>query len=263
MTDEEKKTTITKPLDVGKVTTADGLTNFAAKPSIHSRIANAQKVREAQAVAAQGIPKFINFGRIFILPDCSGSMDSPADAAMSRGRNFQENAPTRLDMMKQAVAAYLQNCVPLANLVGVASFPEGAFATPSGNYADVRMQVDNLNSSGGTPMSEAMGYVLEAEKFTHAVLISDGCPDSTSEVEQLAREYKEKKITVDCVHIGGDTSGEALMKQVAEVTGGAYIKFTDTLSFAKTFQYLAPAKRGFLTAHKNPVALLGAAEVKL
>ena len=265
---DEVKDKLNKPLDVGKITTASGLTNFAAKPSIHSRIAAAEKIRAEQAATAAklGGTKFINFARIMIFPDSSGSMGSAADdseRSYARAQRGSGNFQSRLDMLKLAVDTYLQNCNPSLNVVGVASFPEGAFSEPTPLYATIRTSVAALEPNGGTPMHDAMGYCIESVSFNHGVLISDGCPDNSEEVLSLAKLYKTKNVTCDAVHIGSDRSGESLMKQVAEITGGAYIKFTDVASFAKSFSYLAPAKRGILSASKNPVALLGAADVKL
>lgn len=262
---DDVKDKLNKPLDLNVKTTAEGLTQFGVKPSIHSRIANAAKVREQQAAAQAKIggTKFINFGRIFIFPDASGSMDG---AAVETERNYNRsngNFETKITLLKKAVDSYLQNCTASINLVGVASFPEGAFASPTGDYNSIRRMVNELAAGGSTPMAEALGYCMETEQFTHGVLISDGCPDNQQEVISLAEQYKTKRITMDAVHIGSDRSGEDLMKRVAEITGGAYIKFTDVSAFAKAFQYLSPAKRGFLQAHNNPVALLGAYEVKL
>lgn len=262
---DDTKDKLNKPLDLNVKTTPEGLTQFGVKPSIHSRIASAAAKREEQAklVNSVGGSKFINFSRIFIFPDASGSMDGAAVESERSYARSKGTFETKLDLLKKAVDSYLQNCNCAINLVGVASFPEGAFASPSSDYTTLRQLVNTLTPDGSTPMADAMGYCFESEQFSHGVLISDGCPDNGPEVLSLAEQYKMKKITIDAVHIGNDRSGESLMKRVAEITGGAYIKFTDVSSFAKAFQFLAPAKRGFLQAHNNPVALLGAAEVKL
>lgn len=265
---DEVKDKLNKPLDLNVKTTASGLTQFGTKPSIHQRIAEGQRKREeqAQAQAKLGGTKFINFARIFIFPDSSGSMDGAADEserAYARAQRSGKSYATRLDLLKQAVDSYLTNCNASVNLVGVASFPEGAFSEPTGDYSKLRSIVNELMPNGSTPMADAMGYCYETQTFSHGVLISDGCPDNAEGVLELAKLYKEKRITCDAIHIGSDKSGEGLMKQVAELTGGAYIKFTDVTSFAKSLSFLAPAKRGLLAASKNPVALLGAAEVKL
>lgn len=214
--------------------------------SLHQRIANAPKVREAAQAQAASIPKFINFSKIFILPDCSGSMHG-----------------TSLDMLKTACDGYLTNCNPAINAVGVASFPEQAYNSPTSDYNLIRTIIQDLDADGGTPLADAMGYLIENEQFTHAVIISDGQANNLREAEICAQQFKEKKITCDCVHIGASQDGEALLKHIAEITGGAYIKFTDVSQFAKAFSYLSPAKRAQLTAHKNPIALLGCNEVKL
>jgi Mg-chelatase subunit ChlD len=215
---------------------------FGAKKSLHARISEAPKKREQLENTFKG---FINFQKVFLLPDCSGSM----------GGCF------KLDMLKQACSTYLDNCLPANNAIGVASFPEQAFASPGTDYNHVRDLVNSLCATGGTPLGDAMHYILSEEQFTHAVIISDGDADNAEEVRTLANMFKEKRITCDCVHIGDSHGGEELLKYVAATTGGTYIKFTDVSSFGRSFAYLAPAKRGLLQQHKNPVALLGAAEV--
>lgn len=224
--------------------------NFGAK-GLHARVAQAQNTPPL----ASSSNRFINFNRIFILPDTSGSMDSVYDGASAS------------ELSKQAIAEYLKNCNAtlnaVGNAVGIASFPELVFVPPTQNFADVLQQCEKLSPTGGTPLAEAFGYILEEEQFTHAVIISDGAAESPAECIGLARAYKTKNITVDTVHIGDSRGGEELLKQIAEITGGIYIKFTDVLSFAKNFAYLTPAKRTQLLTSANPIALLGASDVKL
>lgn len=228
---------------------------LGATKSLHQRVASAAVAPKTGPIGSGvgSIPRFINFNKIFILPDCSGSMAEHVDGA---------NA-TKIELLKQAVDTYLQNCFTGVNAVGVASFPEQAFASPSGDHSVVKGLIKELVADGGTPMADAMGYIHDNEQFTHAVLISDGCANDSRAVIEVANQFKVKGITCDCVHIGHDTSGETLLKEVAEITGGAYIKFTNVRAFATSFAFLAPAKRASLVAAKNPVALLGAAEVKL
>jgi uncharacterized protein with von Willebrand factor type A (vWA) domain len=114
-------------------------------------------------------------------------------------------------------------------------------------------------------MEEPLDYVLqEWTGVSHGIVISDGCPDVPEEVLRTAQAYKVKNIKLDAVHIGDkDEQGESLMKNIATITGGIYIKFTDVKAFADAFKFLTPKYRLQLTTSKDPIALLGAAEVKL
>lgn len=244
MTTEEKKddrVSINKPV------------NFGLK-GLHARVANRVNNPLVGGVAT-GVPggnaRMVNFGKIFIFPDTSGSMSSFYDGK------------TALELLKTATEDYIKNCNPITNHIGVASFPEAVFIQPTGNHLAVVQEIKKLEPDGGTPLHEAFGYVLENEPMTHAVIISDGDADSPGEVEQLARAYKQKNITVDTVHIGNSHHGEELLKHIAEITGGIYIKFDNVTNFSKAFSFLSPAKRVQLLTSKNPVALLGAGEVKL
>jgi Mg-chelatase subunit ChlD len=171
---------------------------------------------------------------------------------------------TKIEIMKQAVNKYLDDCNAVTNYVGLASFPEACYESPTGLHSRIRDLIKDLTPNGSTPMGAAMGYVLDNEPVTHGVIISDGCADGPDECIQIAHEYKAKAIKLDCVHIGDDTGGEETLKEIASITGGIYVKFSDMDSFRKNFQYLAPAKRSLLTAKGAAGAklLLGAGDVK-
>lgn len=245
MSDKRKDETFIDSVSNDKVVSSSKI-NFGAK-GLHARVAQAQNTPSL----TNSSNRFINFNRIFILPDTSGSMDSVYDGASAS------------ELSKQAIAEYLKNCNAALNAVGIASFPELVFVPPTNNHAVVLQECEKLSPTGGTPLAEAFGYILEEEQFTHAVIISDGDADSPTETLAIAKQYKAKNITVDTVHIGASQSGESLLKQIAETTGGIYVKFTDVHSFAKNFAYLTPAKRTQLLTSANPIALLGASDVKL
>lgn len=221
--------------------------------SLHARVAAAANNPQA-AIAVGGVvtsSRFVNFARVFILPDTSGSMTT------------RYGTKTASDLSKDAIAAYLRDSNPILHAVGIASFPEAVYVVPTQDYNSITSACAELSPIGSTPLADAFGYILEEEKFTHAVIISDGDADVPDDCIALAHNYKAKAITVDCVHIGSSKGGEVMLKQIAEITGGIYIKFTDVTSFAKNFSFLTPAKRTQLLTSANPIALLGASEVKL
>jgi Mg-chelatase subunit ChlD len=192
--------------------------------------------------------------------DTSGSMASPDYHGDEYGRSETE---TKIELLRRAFDSYLNNCTAALNAVGLATFPEQAYEVPTQNYAELRNLIRQLIAEGGTPLAAAMNYVCENEPITHGVIISDGDADDRELPIAIAKKFASKLVKIDTVHIGSSSGGEALLKEIAEITGGIYVKFTDVNNFAKTFQYLSPAKRGLLTSSKNPVALLGAADVKL
>lgn len=224
------------------VTLPAGAVTLGAKMGIHQRVAQA---KAAPLQPTNSFAGFANMSKIMIFLDSSGSMEGSS-----------------ISLLKDAVSKYLEDC-GLANQVGVASFPEGVYESPTSNLQLIHQRVHELVAGGGTPLEAALGYVIDNEPLTHGVIISDGCANSPQECVEIAKEYKLKGIKLDTVHIGEDSHGEQLLKDIAEATGGIYVKFTDVTSFAKSFAYLAPKKRSLLTQKGVSIAgLLGAAEVK-
>lgn len=95
-----------------------------------------------------------------------------------------------------------------------------------------------IAADGGTPMDEPMREVLEQISLTRGIIISDGCANNPALAVDQAMRYKEQEIPIDCVHIGNETHGEDLLKEIAELTGGIYIKFDNVGNFAQAFSYL-------------------------
>jgi hypothetical protein len=111
-------------------------------------------------------------------------------------------------------------------------------------------------------MAGAMRRVRDNVSVTRCVLVSDGQADFTQPCLDTARDFAEFECPIDTVHIGSDTSGEQLLKEIAKITGGLFIKFTDLDSFSKSFKFLAPATRMMLAANNDIARMLGATEVK-
>jgi hypothetical protein len=258
----------------GQTILPEGAVTFGTKSSsLHQRVA-AAKTAPAAPAFVNPFAGFANMGKIVIFPDCSGSMsdtvyekpagEHPKEPRRSAYSTGGSPMGTKIDLMKQAVNKYLDDCSPITNYVGLASFPEACYESPTGLHSKIRDLIKDLTPTGGTPMGAAMGYVLDNEPITHGVIISDGCADTPGECIEIAKEYKAKAIKLDCVHIGDDTGGEDTLKEIASLTGGIYVKFSDMDSFRKNFQYLAPAKRSLLTSKGVAGAklFLGAGDVK-
>lgn len=213
--------------------------------SFHQQVAAGAK----QASVLNNTPSvssFADMSTVVIFPDCSGSM-----------------AGDKIEMCREAVKTFLDNCFLGATKVGIATFPELVVIEPTHDLHTVRMRTLELQPIGSTPMHEPLDYAIDEWPLSHGIVISDGSPDDVKSVIEITKRYKDKNIKIDAVHIGEDFGGEDLMKQLAQTTGGIYIKFKDINNFAQNFKFLTPKHRLTLTTSKNPVALLGAAEVKL
>jgi Mg-chelatase subunit ChlD len=96
---------------------------------------------------------------------------------------------------------------------------------------------------------------------TRCVIFSDGeATDGTLYLEGQPKGYNldrsyvvekfvGKEIKVDTVFITDNFSKDRdheVLKEIARRTGGEYLKFSDSGTFAKAFKYLAPAFRGYL-----------------
>lgn len=133
--------------------------------------------------------------------DVSGSManrDAPEgisryDAAEKELRELQKSMPGK---------------------IGVIGFSNVAEFCPGG----VPRRIGN-----GTDMAKALRMVLAWDGLASIILISDGQPDSESEVLDVASRFKHK---IDCVYIGSSGAtvwggnGENFLKSLAAATGG-------------------------------------------
>lgn len=222
--------------------------------SFHKQVIQGAAEAGKIANAVNPTTTYADMSSTVIFPDCSGSMSDVVGNNDPHDKSF---------FCRQAVNTFLDNCFPGATKVGLASFPELVVLEPTHDLNAVRVAAQAIEPIGSTPMDEALEFVVNEWPCTHGIVVSDGSPDDKSSVLEVAKQYRAKSIKIDAVHIGEDHGGEELMKQLAEITGGIYIKFTDVKTFATSFKYLTPQHRLTLTTSKNPVALLGAAEVKI
>jgi hypothetical protein len=228
--------------------------------SFHRQVIEGAKTEQQYSSAANPTSTYADMSTTVIFPDCSGSMSDVVGGYAHGGSELRN----KVYYCREAVATFLDNCFAGATRVGIASFPELVVVEPTLDLLTVKHAAKAINATGGTPMDEPLDFVIHEWPVTHGIVISDGCPDSEKAVLNAAQLYKEKNVKLDTVHIGDkDELGESLMKRIAELTGGVYIKFSNMKNFAENFKYLTPQHRLTLTTSKNPIALLGAADVKL
>lgn len=208
-------------------------------PGLHARL------RAPQVTA--GADPLTREHRIALMCDASGSMGG------QKNRSLVE-----------AVTSFIQNCDMRATSLAIDTFGAETelHVALSTQQPMLLMSAMAISADGGTPMAHAMEYVINTHSVTRGVLVSDGQPDNVEACYETARMFREAGVMVDCVHIGNDTSGEAVMRRIAEITGGQFIKFTDIAAFSRNFKYLTPAFYGMLTSGGVSANDLGAKELK-
>ena len=217
--------------------------------SMQARLAAAKKLQATVEEQAAVMPN-----RLALLLDISGSMSGDKIQKLKEAtESFVDSLNLSGSLADTSVAC---RTFPYDETVASSCYPLTCDQTRA------RLAAWNLNTLVCTPMHEAMQFVLENYSVTRGVMMSDGAPDSKSQALLQAGHYKDAGIPIDCVHIGHEEYGADLLKQVAEITGGLFIKFTDINSFAKNFKYLSPALRPLMLSGQVGAAELGAAEVK-
>ena len=203
--------------------------------------------------------------RIGLMLDVSGSMRS------------ELQGKRKIEHLRDAMDGFIKSCDFSTTSVAYETFPSGS---QGGDYEDMPFQafvsgrplcndeallsldMAQLRANGSTPMHDALETILKKNSLTRGVLVSDGEADSPSDALRIAEQWCEASIQIDCVHIGDQAKGEALLKQIAEMTGGIFIKFENVSSFAKSFKYLSPGYYAMLTSGQVTAEELGAKEIK-
>lgn len=235
MSDIEKKQN-----DPNKIVTNNGKIRFGQGSALHQRMQSSVNKKAERDVLVSQLPN-----RIGLMLDVSGSMSGE-----------------KIEMCRLAGSSFAEQCDPNETAVAVNTFEPSVRINLTTQFNYISSEVQSLLTRGGTPMAEAMLDMLSNEPITRGVIVSDGEPDCRgSEVIRIAKDYKDAGIPIDCVHIGGSEDGERVLRDIAHITGGLYIKFTDVQNFAKNFKYLTPKYRALLM-EPGAARLIGATEVK-
>lgn len=222
-------------------------TNKLAKGSLFGAKKSALASRIEDAKATQDPLKVEN--KIFLLVDDSGSMSGQ-----------------KLNDAKKAVSEFLRTCNPQNTSVGLYSFAATNYPL-SCDFILLDILKDKLQADYGTPLYNTLGNIINGNQvdgspsFNRVVALSDGSPTDWDGYDSdgpestpgpIINSYIVAKIPIDTVYIGlEDTDhGAITLKRIAEWTGGIFLHFKDSGTFAKSFKFLAPAFRAMLTDGK-------------
>jgi Mg-chelatase subunit ChlD len=103
-------------------------------------------------------------------------------------------------------------------------------------------------NGGSTPMFKTWREAQAASNpaYTRMIIFSDGQPDAESENQEEKTIVKsiEMKVPVDTVYISDYDRENNILKEIAERTGGFYLKFDrNKVNFRDAFKYLSPGLR--------------------
>jgi len=195
--------------------------------SLHARMAQQEVLKETASASLISVEQLPN--QIAVMIDLSGSM-----------------AGEPVELLEKALQDFIAKSIPSTTAIAVESFPSGVSAPFSNDKLLMWTRFTSLRAGGGTPMADAMRRCLtddSVSKMTRAIIISDGMPDSVQGALDQAQQYKEKNISIDTIHIGESSSGERVLREIAELTGGIFVKFSDQTKFSQAFAYLLPETR--------------------
>lgn len=184
-----------------------------------------------------------------------------------------------LSLLKEAIDNFVSRCDFTNTSIAVETFPASLELGLCNVGVMITSSVASIHASGNTPMRRCVESCLDKVPMTRGIIVSDGeatdwrqeydeddgdGPEhmKKSATDSLLDKYKKAAISIDCVHIGGSSSGEELLRRIAKETGGIYLKFTDVSAFSKGFSYLTPGYRAQLTDGSVSAEQLGANEVR-
>lgn len=109
------------------------------------------------------------------------------------------------------------------------------------------LDFNSLQAGGSTAMHYGLRELLQAPTGSHAVLMSDGRPDSDSLALDEARKLAERKIVVHTVACG-ESADEELLRRIAEITGGAFYQAAGSFDLPVAFEQLVSKAVAALTS---------------
>ena len=170
------------------------------------------------------------------------------DSSSMRGSNIRK--------AKEGCVEFLRNCIPGQTAVAIHLMnprnheflnPLITNATLSSDLIRIASSIDVIQTPGGTPLFPTILQALNAiPRATRLIAFSDGSPDSCNDKEKAITLATELKLPIDTVFINGGYSNptaSALMKEIADRTGGYFLDLKQGSSSKNAFKYLAPINR--------------------
>jgi hypothetical protein len=159
---------------------------------------------------------------------------------MSYGVRLDQPNPSRISYAREAALALIAQLEDRDEVGAVAFDTETSLLAPLQSLKDSRGKVNDLISrlvpSGGTDFKEALEIaarqlIASGRTTRHIILLSDGASiRPTAEHDPLIAALARSGVTVTSIRIGDDKDSFALVKEIAEATGGSFYHVTDAVS---------------------------------
>jgi Mg-chelatase subunit ChlD len=166
-----------------------------------------------------------NWGRVYMVLDCSGSM-----------------AGYKIDQAKQGVLDFTKDAIRKKYLVGLIKFDTNAtyLAEPTKDVSRLEAQMKSIMASGTTNMAEAIKMAHESLKNLGGsrvmVIATDGQPDNAD--DSLNEGKSAKRDGIEIITIGTDDAVQEFLKKLASRSDlGAKVS-TDMFAKAISSAYL-------------------------
>jgi hypothetical protein len=226
------------------VTETTNLTVKVKMPSFKKGIAAVREQSEQKLKELD--PKTVP-NRLGIVFDDSGSMSGEA---ITNAHSAVKNFTASCDFNTTSICLYPLNIDPKPLTV---------------DYDLLNLFVLGIKAGGGTSLYGKLNLMITNESITRGVVFSDGSPTDSKLIGHseswdskppdsaigVIKKYQEKEIPIDTIFIGesydNTSGGYAEMKKIAEMTGGTFIHFKDSLSLSSGLKYLSPRYRALLS----------------
>jgi Mg-chelatase subunit ChlD len=188
------------------------------------------------------------FETLVLLIDASGSMDE-----------YLGFLKSKMDATREAIDRLIAGKARARerDLVGVVTFGEECelVSEPLDDFDLLTSRARNVRAYGRTAMFEGLAYTLELLEEAHGlrriILLSDGCPTTTGSdlVLNLAGKARGMGVVIDTIGVGGGGHGrevsfdEALLRAVAELTGGKFSHVHEVRALEAEMELLGEAKK--------------------
>ncbi len=141
-------------------------------------------------------------GMVYLVVDCSGSMDGH-----------------KIGQVKRGILEFAQDATKTDYLVGLIKFDTSAahLCEPKNDISDLATHLDKINAHGSTNMAAAINmareHLADPQYARVMVIATDGRPDKTQSALQAGQTAKNDGI--DIITIGTDDADLTFLKKLA------------------------------------------------
>jgi Mg-chelatase subunit ChlD len=177
-----------------------------------------------------GPPEILNTTRehISLICDISGSMDC-----------YLDGDTTRIAAMFSAVKTIVQQSSKMHTNFSLVTFGSDAkIYIPPTNMFMKFMSLPAPRTQGSTNIAAGLNLAIEMlPPVRRCILLSDGEPTcSVQDILDVAYRARDRSVKIDTISIGG--AEDALMKQIAEITGGVWRRVSTTADLCAVYAQL-------------------------